>query len=62
MDLPRGLHVTNCLQCNVTCHENCAIADDAEKRGCAAMTDVQYALEDVYGQSIKLRRTYLGIQ
>lgn len=39
VDLPRGQHVTNCLQCNVTCHENCAIADDAEKRGCAAMTD-----------------------
>lgn len=39
VDLPRGQHVTNCLQCNVTCHENCAIEDDAEKRGCAAMTD-----------------------
>lgn len=39
VDLPRGQHVTNCLQCYVTCHENCTIADDAEKRGCAAMTD-----------------------
>lgn len=39
VDLPRGQHATNCLQCNVTCHENCAIADDDEKRVCAAMTD-----------------------
>lgn len=39
VDLPRGQHVTNCLQCNVTCHENCAIADDAKKRGCWAMTN-----------------------
>lgn len=39
VDLPRGQHVTNCLQCNVTCHENCRIADDAEKAGCWAMTN-----------------------
>ncbi|XP_062572462.1 uncharacterized protein LOC134234415 [Saccostrea cucullata] len=37
IDLPKGQHVTNCLQCNVTCHERCAIADDSQKRGCAAM-------------------------
>lgn len=25
-DLPRGQHVLNCLQCNVTCHGNCSCA------------------------------------
>lgn len=39
VDLPRGQHVTNCLQCNITCHEDCGIADDAEKSGCWAMTN-----------------------
>ena len=37
IDLPRGQHVTNCLQCNVTCHENCKIADDSRKKECWAM-------------------------
>lgn len=37
IDLPRGQHVTNCMHCNVTCHENCAIADDEAKRKCLAM-------------------------
>ncbi|XP_062611155.1 uncharacterized protein LOC134273000 [Saccostrea cucullata] len=37
VDLPKGQHVTNCLNCNVTCHEKCQIADDAEKSGCWAM-------------------------
>ena len=37
VDLPRGQHVTNCLQCHTTCHEKCAIADDAGKSRCAAM-------------------------
>lgn len=40
IDLPKGQHVTNCIQCNVTCHENCAIADDEAKRGCAAMNKI----------------------
>lgn len=39
VDLPRGQHVTNCLQCNITCHEDCGIADDAKKSGCWAMTN-----------------------
>lgn len=38
VDLPRGQHVTNCLNCNITCHENCDLADDA-KIGCWAMTN-----------------------
>lgn len=38
VDLPPGQHVTNCLQCNITCHENCTIADD-EKSECWAMTN-----------------------
>ncbi|KAH3768560.1 uncharacterized protein LOC127845594 isoform X1 [Dreissena polymorpha] len=39
IDLPSGLHVTNCTYCNFTCHENCTIVNDAEKIGCWAMTD-----------------------
>ncbi|KAH3768302.1 hypothetical protein DPMN_169514 [Dreissena polymorpha] len=39
IDLPSGLHVTNCTYCNFTCHENCSIVNDAEKIGCWAMTD-----------------------
>ncbi|XP_062622249.1 uncharacterized protein LOC134283784 [Saccostrea cucullata] len=38
-DLPRGQAVTNCLQCNVTCHEDCHIRDDDQKRKCSSMTD-----------------------
>lgn len=37
LDLPKGQRVTNCIQCNVTCHENCKIADDDEKKNCWAM-------------------------
>lgn len=37
VDLPRGKHVTNCLQCHITCHENCKIADDDRKSRCSAM-------------------------
>lgn len=39
VDLPRGQHVTNCIQCNVTCHENCMYADDAQKANCCAMSN-----------------------
>nr|XP_022292252.1 uncharacterized protein LOC111103347 isoform X3 [Crassostrea virginica] len=39
IDLPRGQHVTNCLQCHTTCHDNCRYADDADKRRCSAMTN-----------------------
>lgn len=37
VDLPKGQHVTNCLECNITCHEECQIADDDKKSGCWAM-------------------------
>ena len=32
-----GQHTTTCLKCNRTCHENCAFADDSEKKDCTAM-------------------------
>lgn len=38
-NLDQGHHVTNCLQCNFTCHDDCIIADDDNKSGCAAMKD-----------------------
>ncbi|XP_030218509.1 uncharacterized protein LOC115548195 [Gadus morhua] len=34
----KGEYITNCQQCSVTCHYPCAIADDREKSGCAAMS------------------------
>lgn len=39
VNLDQGHHVTNCLQCNFTCHDDCKIADDDNKSGCAAMKD-----------------------
>lgn len=36
-ELPRGQHVTNCTNCHFTCHDNCAYANDDEKRNCCAM-------------------------
>ena len=36
-DLAIGVHVTNCLNCNLTCHYNCAFADDSQKACCVAM-------------------------
>lgn len=35
--LPPGIHVTNCLTCNFTCHDNCIYADDGDKNKCSAM-------------------------
>ena len=35
--LAPGNYVTNCLQCNYTCHEDCGIPDDREKYYCWAM-------------------------
>lgn len=32
-----GRHTTTCLKCNYTCHQDCKIADDCNKRGCWAM-------------------------
>ncbi|WAQ96193.1 hypothetical protein MAR_028883 [Mya arenaria] len=36
-DLPRGQHVTNCTHCHFTCHQNCGIPNNEDKRGCWAM-------------------------
>lgn len=33
----KGVHVTNCLECNYTCHYNCAYANDSDKHKCSAM-------------------------
>ena len=37
IDLPSGIHTTTCLNCNNTCHNNCAYADDNDKKRCIAM-------------------------
>lgn len=34
-----GIHVTNCLNCNCTCHKHCAFANDDDKMKCSAMKD-----------------------
>ena len=33
----KGIHVTNCLQCNFTCHSTCKIPRNENKAGCVAM-------------------------
>ena len=37
VDLPENESVTNCTQCNFTCHYPCPIAEDKEKYRCKAM-------------------------
>ena len=37
VDTPRGQYTTNCLNCNYTCHDNCAYADNEDKKHCCAM-------------------------
>lgn len=37
VELEQGVHVTNCLNCNITCHDNCMYADDDDKIHCSAM-------------------------
>ena len=37
INLPDNVGVTNCLQCNFTCHYPCPIAKDEEKHRCKAM-------------------------
>ena len=36
--LDHGIYVTNCINCNITCHYPCSIPRDQDKRGCAAMS------------------------
>jgi hypothetical protein len=33
-----GQFVTNCLDCNWTCHEDCSIVPPESKEGCASMS------------------------
>uniref|UniRef100_A0A3Q2XF51 Uncharacterized LOC102303237 n=1 Tax=Haplochromis burtoni TaxID=8153 RepID=A0A3Q2XF51_HAPBU len=40
-----GNYITNCQQCHVTCHYPCAIPNDADKRGCAAIGSNGYCTE-----------------
>ena len=35
----QGVFTTNCLQCNYTCHDDCAYSNDEEKIKCCAMTN-----------------------
>jgi len=37
VELAAGVYVTNCLECNRTCHYPCAIPRNEDKMGCAAM-------------------------
>lgn len=41
-DLEPGNHVTNCMQCFFTCHEDCRIPDDDDKIRCVAMSSDGY--------------------
>jgi len=36
-ELPSGVHTTNCMTCNRTCHKKCYFADDSEKKNCCAI-------------------------
>ncbi|XP_060602675.1 uncharacterized protein LOC132755777 isoform X2 [Ruditapes philippinarum] len=40
--LRKGLHTTNCLHCNVTCHDNCIYENDEDKAMCTAMNENGY--------------------
>ncbi len=37
VDTPPGVYTTNCLNCNYTCHDNCAYSNHADKKDCSAM-------------------------
>ena len=39
IDVKSGTYVTNCVNCNFTCHKSCHIADDNNKFRCWAMED-----------------------
>lgn len=41
-DLPTGAYTTTCMQCNYTCHDRCAYANDDEKKNCSAMSSSGY--------------------
>ena len=37
IDLKPGIHATNCMICNRTCHNKCSYADDSDKIHCCVM-------------------------
>lgn len=37
VDLQPGHYVTNCIECNTTCHRRCAFSNDSDKMYCSAM-------------------------
>lgn len=37
LKLPPGIYMLNCINCHVTCHENCDLPDDEQKQMCLAM-------------------------
>ena len=39
IDMPVGHYVTNCLNCNFTCHGDCIYSDDKDKFKCSAMNN-----------------------
>ncbi len=39
---PNGKYNTTCLQCHITCHHDCAFANDDEKADCVAMNSDGY--------------------
>ncbi|XP_053384009.1 uncharacterized protein LOC123537493 [Mercenaria mercenaria] len=45
IDLPKGKHVTNCLNCHMTCHKDCRIPNDEDKKGCSAMNRDGYCTQ-----------------
>lgn len=45
-----GQYVSNCSMCNITCHKNCSIADDSEKRKCSAIDRTSGKCEVCPGQ------------
>ncbi|XP_028283182.1 uncharacterized protein LOC114449584 isoform X1 [Parambassis ranga] len=40
-----GKYITNCQQCHVTCHDDCAYANDSDKRNCCAMGSNGYCTQ-----------------
>ena len=37
--LPQGHYVTNCRDCNFTCHDDCIYSNDSDKAKCSAMNN-----------------------
>lgn len=36
-DIPAGTYITNCIDCNQTCHYPCGIDPKSDKKECSAM-------------------------